>query len=54
MTLQSAGDLAYAVTTYELKSDAKTIEKGNIVQIWKYFRGKWQIVMDIFSPIPEK
>ncbi len=54
MTLQSAGDLAYAVTTYQLKSDQKTIEKGNIVQIWKFFGSKWQIVMDIFSPIPEK
>lgn len=54
MTLQNAGDLAYSVTTYELKDALKTVEKGNAVQIWKFSGGKWQIVMDVFSPIPEK
>ena len=54
MTLQSAGNLAYAVTTYELKDQAKTIEKGNSVQIWKYTDDNWQIVMDVFAPIPER
>ncbi len=53
MTLQSAGDLAYSVTTYELKDGAKTIEKGNAVEVWKLFGGSWQIVMDVFAPIPE-
>ena len=54
MTLQSAGDLAYSVTTYEMKDAAKTIEKGHTIQIWKFFGGSWQIVMDVFSPIAEK
>ncbi len=54
MTLQNAGDLAYSVTTYELKEAGKTVEKGNIVQIWKFTNGVWQIVMDVFSPIPDK
>jgi len=54
MTLQSAGNLAYSMTTYELKEAAKTIEKGNTVQIWKFTGGKWQIVMDVFAPIPAK
>lgn len=54
MTLQSAEDFAYSITTYELKSDKKTIEKGNAVQVWKFFAGKWQIVADVFAPIPVK
>lgn len=54
VTMQSAGDLAYSVTTYEMKNNEKTAEKGNIVQIWKLIGGKWQIVLDVFAPIPEK
>jgi ketosteroid isomerase-like protein len=54
VTMQSAGDLAYSVTTYEMKDGEKTAEKGNIVQIWKLIGGKWQIVLDVFAPIPEK
>jgi ketosteroid isomerase-like protein len=54
VTMQSAGDLAYSVTTYEMKNGEKTTEKGNIVQIWKLIGGKWQIVLDVFAPIPEK
>lgn len=52
VTIQSAGDLGYSVTTYETKSGEKTTEKGNIVQIWKLLGGKWQIVLDVFAPIP--
>lgn len=51
-TMQSAGDLGYSVTTYEMKSSEKIIEKGNIVQIWKLFGRRWQIVLDVFAPIP--
>lgn len=53
MTLQSAGDLAYAVTTYTLKN-GDVVEKGNTIQIWKFIANKWQIVADVFAPIPEK
>ena len=52
MTLQSAGDLGYSITTYEMKNGEKTIEKGNIVQVWKLFGGRWQIVLDAFAVIP--
>lgn len=54
MTLQSAGDLAYAVTIYQLTDGAgKVQEKGNSVQIWKLKSdGKWQIVLDVMSQIP--
>ena len=54
MTMQSAGNLAYSSTTYQLKKGDKIIEKGNTVQVWKFSDGKWRIVMDVFSPIPEK
>ena len=54
VTIQSAGDLAYLNTTYQLKKGDKIIEQGNIMQIWKLRGGKWQIVLDIFAPIPSK
>lgn len=54
VTIQSAGDLGYSVTTYELKDGEKTVEKGNVMQIWKLLGGRWQIVLDVFAPIPEK
>ena len=52
MTQQSAGNLAYVVTTYELKNGEKLTEKGSLIQIWKLNDGKWQIVADVFAPIP--
>ncbi len=54
MTLQSAGDLAYAVTTYQLADGAgKIIEQGNSVQVWKLRSdGNWRIVLDVQSRIP--
>jgi ketosteroid isomerase-like protein len=54
VTIQSAGNLGYSVTTYELKDGDKTTQKGNIMQIWKLLGGRWQIVLDVFAPIPEK
>jgi ketosteroid isomerase-like protein len=54
-TMQSAGDLGYSITTYEMKSGDKITEKGNIIQIWKLIGGRWQIVLDVFAPItPEQ
>ena len=49
---RTVGDLDYSITTYEMKNGAKVIEKGNIVQIWKLFGGRWPIVLDVFAPIP--
>lgn len=54
VTIQSASDLGYSVTTYEMKDGDKKIKKGIVMQVWKLFDGKWQIVLDVFSPIPEK
>lgn len=54
MTLQTAGDLGYVVTSYELRNGDKLTEQGNIVQFWKSINGKWQIVLDVVVPIPEE
>jgi len=51
-TMQSAGDLGYSITTYEMKSGDRITEKENMVQIWKLIGGRWQIVLDVFAPIP--
>ena len=53
-TMRSADDLGYSITTYEMKSGDITTEKGNIVQIWKFIGGRWQIVLDVLAPIPKK
>jgi ketosteroid isomerase-like protein len=49
-----AADLAYITNTYsQILPDGKT-ERGNFLQIWKLIDGRWQIVLDIFKPVPEK
>jgi hypothetical protein len=37
-------DFAYSFGTYESPS-----ENGNFVQIWKYRKGKWQIILDVMA-----
>lgn len=50
----SANDLAYISNSYTLfDKDGKETEKGNFLQIWKFRAGKWQIVLDLFNPIPK-
>jgi ketosteroid isomerase-like protein len=49
-----ATDMAYTTNSYTLTRADKTTEKGNFMQIWKLRGGKWQIVLDIFNPIPEE
>jgi ketosteroid isomerase-like protein len=48
------GNMMYVWGVYQLNEKDKTLKKWNFVQIWKNRGGKWQIVLDIFSPIPEK
>lgn len=47
-----SSDLAYNLNTYTRTENGKVVEKGNMMQIWKLVRGKWQIVLDIFKPVP--
>lgn len=50
---QSA-DIAYNVNTYSETKPGGTVEKGNFMQIWKLIDGRWEIVLDIFKPVPQK
>jgi ketosteroid isomerase-like protein len=47
----AAGDISYNLGAYSKTQGGKEIEKGNFLQIWKFYDGKWQIVLDIFKPI---
>jgi ketosteroid isomerase-like protein len=46
------GNMMYAWGVYQLTDKDKSVKKWNFVQIWKYRGGRWQIVLDIFNPIP--
>jgi ketosteroid isomerase-like protein len=51
----TAQDLAYLSNPYTLlDKDGKELEKGNFLQIWKLRNGKWQLVLDLFNPIPKQ
>ncbi len=51
----SAGDLAYISNSYAFSdTTGKEIEKGNYLQIWKFRKGDWKIVLDLFSRIPNE
>lgn len=48
-----AADLAHVFNIYTITNKAgKEIERGNFVQVWKLRGDKWQIVADVFVPIP--
>lgn len=46
------GNMMYVWGVYQLNDKDNTVRKWNFVQIWKYRAGKWEIVLDIFNPIP--
>jgi ketosteroid isomerase-like protein len=49
-----SGDLAYVTNTYKRTNKDNTTESGNFVQVWKFRDGRWQIVLDVFNPLPQK
>jgi hypothetical protein len=51
-TTLNAGDLAYILNTYTKSKGGKQVEKGNYLQIWKFYDGKWRIVLDVVKPVP--
>lgn len=54
-TFTGAQDLAYLSSPYTFfDKEGKEIEKGNFLQIWKLRKGNWQIVLDLFNPIPKQ
>ena len=46
----SSDDISYNLNTYTRTKGGK-VEKGNFLQIWKFYGGKWHIVLDIFKPV---
>lgn len=44
-------DISYNLNTYIKTKGGKILEKGNFLQIWKFYDGKWRIVLDIFKPV---
>ena len=49
-----SADIAYVTNTYNQTKTDNSVEKGNFMQIWKLIDGRWQIVLDIFKPVPDK
>lgn len=49
-----SADLSYMISSYERKVNGKIVQRGNFMQIWKFKGGRWQIVLDVFKPVPEK
>jgi ketosteroid isomerase-like protein len=50
----STSNLAYFVKGYTLKNADGSLEEGNVVQLWKYNAGRWNLVLDILEPMPKK
>ena len=51
-TAFASGDISYNLTTYT-RTLSRKIEKGSFLQIWKFYNGKWHIVLDIFKPLEQ-
>lgn len=49
---QIFGNMMYVWGVYRLDGKDKGVKKWNFVQIWKHRAGRWQVVLDIFHPIP--
>ena len=48
--VESAGDIAYEVGTYAMKSkDGKVLDRGKYVVVWKRANGQWFLHRDIWS-----
>ena len=48
------GNMMYIWGVYQLKHKDESVSRWNFMQIWKHRNGKWQIVLDIFNPIPQE
>lgn len=45
------GNMMYARGVYQLTHKDKTSASWNFAQIWKYRDGRWQLVVDLFTPL---
>ena len=48
------GNMIYAWGVYSLKLKDNSVKKWNFMQIWKFRENRWQIVLDVFSPVKMK
>ncbi len=46
----SSEDISYNLNTYTRTLGGK-VEKGNFLQIWKFYGGKWHLMWDVFKPV---
>jgi hypothetical protein len=42
----------YSWGVYQLTLKDNSIQKWNFAQVWKFRENRWQIVLDVFTPIP--
>ncbi|MFN6964100.1 MAG: DUF4440 domain-containing protein [Pyrinomonadaceae bacterium] len=53
MVFFEADDLAYVTNRYSFAPNGKAAgESGNFLQVWKFRNGRWEIVLDLFKPVP--
>jgi ketosteroid isomerase-like protein len=48
---QRYGNMMYSYGTYKLTHKDKSVSNWNFLQIWKFRENRWQIVLDIFTPL---
>jgi ketosteroid isomerase-like protein len=51
-TSKNYGNLMYSWGVYQLTLKDSSIAKWNFVQVWKFRENRWQIILDVFTPIP--
>ncbi|MGI8885044.1 MAG: YybH family protein [Pyrinomonadaceae bacterium] len=45
------GNMMAAWGVYQLKQKDNSVKKWNFMQMWKFRDGKWQIVLDVLTPV---
>lgn len=50
---QVYGNMLYATGVYDLTFRDKSSKKWSFVQVWKFRAANWELVADVFKPIPD-
>lgn len=45
------GNMMYAWGIYQLKQKDNSVKQWNFMQMWKFRENRWQIVLDVLSPV---
>lgn len=51
-TSKNYGNLMYSWGVYRLTLKDNSVQKWNFAQVWKFRENRWQIVLDVLTPIP--